>query len=207
MDDQRGIAEEGYVKGINKYFASTEINKQINGWADYFSRLKMEGRKLYFLTFMFKPLKEVDRWNKEINVDRWNKEIMKKVVYEVYGRLITRVVRYPRKFAGDLVLVGAPDRPVPHRRKRSSKDVKINNGLHMHAIVALARRTQLKVGLKQHIKDDGAYLLENLPLRRIHVKRCKRSPRKVTRYLLKGISRRSFDLEDMVICPKASSEF
>ena len=81
------------------------------------------------VTFTLKPLGGRD------------KAALKEMMGEVerfYSTFVTRVVRKPHseyQKESRPILIGAPDRPVLKNEKQELRDVKINAGVHMHAIL------------------------------------------------------------------------
>jgi hypothetical protein len=195
-----------YVKRTKEYFASAEIERLalekhntyalMNGWADFFRQ--HSDKKLYLFTFMFPPFRGT-----ETQIIR----TMEKVIERFYERLARRVTRSRKKYLLKIVMVAFADKPVPHEQKKAFAAHEPNRGLHFHAVVALCRKTRLKVGLKKYLDAEGAKLKRDLPFRRVHVKRIKGDPGPVVAYCLKSLERLRFSGDRTLVFPKSTSEF
>lgn len=123
----------------------------------------------------------------------------------VFSALITRVVRRPRRSVGSLpIMIAAPDAPVPKCNKNTAGSAQ-NAGVHMHGVLLLPPRSRLRTNIVEHFRLNDA-LYRGRSLERIDVRPITHSPQRVVDYLLKGIRRRRFGLDDMLVLPRAISE-
>lgn len=158
--------------------------------------------KVYLLTFMFEPLP-----GGKAAMHRQ----MQREIEHFYTKLLTRVVRNPNSPGSrDRLprLFAAPDRPVPKRDKLSLDDVRINEGLHYHALVLIPRKSRLRTGLKKHVATNEAlYHGKHGKLRHIHVARVKAGDEAtVSDYAMKRWKRDLSVGDDLLILPRAVSE-
>ncbi len=109
------------------------------------------------VTFMFKRLGGGDRPALNKMIDE---------VERVYSTFITRVVRKPNSVAQKAsrpILIAVPDRPVFKNEKQELRDVKANDGVHMHGILMVPGRSRLKEGVETHFKThENRYVRNNL---------------------------------------------
>jgi hypothetical protein len=109
-------------------------------------RVKNNGWNPYFLTFMFRRLPG----NKKVQL-----VAMEEAVVRFYSTLLTRVVRNPHspfQQSQRPILIAAPDYPVfKHERQRIS-DIAINDGLHMHAMLAVPWQSRMKGDTISHLQ-------------------------------------------------------
>ncbi len=122
-----------------------------------------------------------------------------------------RVVRKPRSAKG---LKKAPrvfafvDRPVSKRDRPTLEDVKINDGLHVHAVVLVPKKSRLQTGLKNHVEERQAlYLGHHGRLRRVHVARIDAGTEaQVVDYTMKTWRGRRMGMDDVLMLPRSASE-
>jgi hypothetical protein len=131
-------------------------------------------------------------------------------VTRVYGRLATRTVRKPRSprwasilprgvFVVDRPILKKPDRKIPLRH------VSPNDGLHVHGLVAAKRLGRIREPLDQHFRDHmDEYLIGKID--EIDVVPITNNPSYTTRYGAKGLKRRTFSCDDVLILPKTLDE-
>lgn len=160
-----------------------------------------EGWRAYLATLMFAQLP-----GKSTAVI----EQMKASTELVYKKLLTRAVRWPRSAwsAGRLpVLVAAPDMPVGKHDKPLAA-VTINGGLHMHGVLMMPPFSRLRVPTDEHFRQKQAfYLGDRSHLRRIDLRPIKDDIEKAVDYALKNIRRGRFMIDDLLVLPRARSEF
>jgi hypothetical protein len=129
-------------------------------------------------------------------------------VCRFYSKLLTRVVRKPRSRLQLHLrpkMLAIPDYPVAKPKKMSIRDVTINDGLHVHAILGLPHESRLKEWLPAHVeRKKRAYIKR--PLSSIHFEPVTRTLTKVVDYSLKSIKRGRCRWEDVLILPKSPSE-
>jgi hypothetical protein len=135
---------------------------------------------------------------------------MKKHLGWFYGRLAKNSVPKPsHPIWSDLLpkVILAPDFPVPKKSKKQTlRDVTINEGLHWHGLILvnpLAPKLpgNLDVYINQNLKK---YLVGSI--RTIGVEPITHDPVYVTGYGMKGLKRRSFFEDEILIFPRTVSE-
>jgi hypothetical protein len=133
---------------------------------------------------------------------------MHKDISSVYGTLASRVVRKPTsaKFAHLLPkAVFFPDVPCLKREKQPLRDVKVNDGIHVHGIILVPRKNRLKGPLDEHFhQKKKVYVRGNIA--RIHLRPITSEELFVVDYAGKAIKRRRFSYDDILILPKTSNE-
>jgi hypothetical protein len=104
-------------------------------------------------------------------------------------------------------LIGIPDLPVAkHSKKLSVKDVTINHGLHVHAIVAMPRTLRHFHGckLKNLVRDHRhRFIGPFTSISDIDVRRIKDRPDYVADYVLKHAKRNAAIMDEILILPKS----
>jgi hypothetical protein len=154
----------------------------------------------YLLSFMFSQIHE-------FNTPKM--EEMKKHLGWFYGRLAK--ASGPKAshlkwspFLPKIIL--APDLPVPKRIKQRLREVTINNGLHWHGLVMVnPLAPKLPGNLDVHINENlQNYLVGSI--RTIGVEPITYDPVYVTGYGMKGLKRRSFSEDEILIFPRTVSE-
>jgi hypothetical protein len=181
---------------------STAQRKEIiKEYASWFQNYMDAGWRIYLLTFMFKKISG----SKDVLIARMADEIDR-----VYSILVSRTVRRPRALSSmDMlpILLGCPDLPGARETKASLADITINGGLHIHAVVALPKRTKLGVGLVKHFRRKRfAYVWPHRPLARIDVRRVRGNLEYITDYGLKSFKRGRMGPDHLLIFPKSRSE-
>lgn len=135
-------------------------DKLVLGYSQWLQRYVDEkGWNPFFLTFMYKPLRE----HTEVMAHQ-----MKDEVDRVYSTFITRVVRNPKSEHQQHLrplLIAVPDRPVAKYQKQRLKDITINNGRHMHGILVVPWDCRLKRDVRDHFEKYRALYLKNRLLR------------------------------------------
>jgi hypothetical protein len=174
--------------------------KFLGEWGKYVEAKAASGKRIYLVTVMFKQM------------GGNNSSIRKSMIRElerIYGILVTRMVRKPRSLRARSklpIFLASVDRPVFKLKQDDIGDVRINDGLHLHAIAIMPKSSRLGCGLQRHFRTGRRlYVRGDSKLARIHAVRVKYDPENVTGYALKG-SRRSRDADDWIILPKARSE-
>lgn len=174
-----------------------DIDQMIDGLAELTRQRVDAGFEPSLLSFMFARLPG----SPSAVVRRMREEATR-----VYSALITRVVRDPRRSAGSLpIMIASPDAPVPKRSRPLAVNVVQNGGVHMHGVLLLPPRSRLKTTIAEHFNaNEGIYL--GRTLERIDVRPITHAPERVVDYVLKGLRRRRFDLDDVLILPRSISE-
>lgn len=154
----------------------------------------------YLFTFMFDHIPG----SREARINQMQKDI-----YHWYGRLLTRLYRYPRspKYQGILPKgVFFPDSPVPKHEKQNLMDVIINDGLHCHGVLMAHDWGRLGCPLHLHTqRKQRSYLTGNL--RRVHADQITDAPAYVADYALKALKRPGSSLDHVLVLPRSTNEF
>jgi hypothetical protein len=160
-----------------------------------------DGWDVSLFTFVFQQLPG----SRNAKVDQMFQEITR-----VYGRLATRTVRKPRSPRWASILprgVFVVDRPILKKRDRKLplRHVLPNDGLHVHGLVAAKRLGRIREPLDQHFRDHmDEYLIGKID--KIDVVPITNNPSHTTRYGAKGLKRRTFSSDDVLILPKTFDE-
>lgn len=135
-------------------------------------------------------------------------EQMKKEIYRVNSKLVTRFDKEPRSEAGFNRLPRMmlfPDLPVYKRKKRSLNDVSINDGLHYGGIALTPPISRFSTTLDAYFDEhEQEYVNQNLD--RIYVEPIISDADYVADYVAKSIKRATVSEDDIVILPRAISE-
>lgn len=127
----------------------------------------------------------------------------------VYRIFLPRVVRRPLASgsAGRLpILIAAPDGPVGKRDKPLAS-ISINNGVHLHGVLLVPPSSRLPVPVHEHFRHQQAlYVRDGRRVLRVDVRPVDRDLERVVAYALKGLSRRRFALDDLIVLPRTASE-
>lgn len=159
------------------------------------------GMTPYLMTFQFNPLPGSAR----SQIDQ-----MQKAVERTYAFLLTRIVRSPRSsclnHADRPIWVCSPDRPVFKHDKISLQEASVNDGVHLHAIALIPKKSRLEDF--EGFIDNNQEMLANprRPLMRVHAKPITSTPDKATSYAVKGIFKERFSYDDLLILPRTLTE-
>jgi hypothetical protein len=194
----------------NQYCRDNESDE----YSDYIFQLKLipaygqwirhqwnNGWDVFFFTFVFKQLPGP----RDAKVTQMFQEVTR-----VYGRLATRMVRKPRSPRWAAILprgVFVADRPIHKDRdhKQQLRHVRPNDGLHIHGLVAANRLGRIRDPLDQHFREHmHDYLIDKIA--KIDVRPVTNNPSRTTQYGAKGLKRRTFSSDDVLILPKTLDE-
>ena len=123
-------------------------------------RVRYHGWNAYLVTFLFNhipgsPTAKI--------------KLMQDAVSRFYSKLVTRVVRKPNSvdqlFNRPRLMV-APDYPVFKYEKIGLQAATVNDGLHLHSILAVPLKSRLKEDVASHV-EQSPYLYVKSPLRKI----------------------------------------
>jgi hypothetical protein len=104
-------------------------------------------------------------------------------------------------------LIALPDRPVFKRKKLTLAQVTINDGRHVHGILAIPPTTRMREDLANHVASQAVYTDPRWTrIRHIHAKPITSRPTYTTGYALKGLKYRFADIDDLLILPLSRSE-
>ena len=171
----------------------------IHGYQDWIQGYVDRDWDPYEISFMYRPLPG----GRQSILEQ-----MKREIYRVNSRLVTRFDRDPRSEAGFNRLprmMVFPDLPVYKRKKRSLTDVSINDGLHYGGIALTPPISRFSTTLDAYF-DEHEKESVNQTLDRIHVEPIISDADYVTDYLAKSIKRGTVSQDDIVILPRAISE-
>jgi hypothetical protein len=138
-------------------------------------------------------------------------EFMRKEIERFYVVLLSNVVRRPRR-PSHLVklprLIAIPDRPTSKRISTYSlSDVRPNDGVHFHALIAIPKVSRLRGDLFKHIQRNKMRFLGNQgKIMNIDVRPIGDPDGRLVDYAFKHIKRKSFSLDDILVLPKSQSE-
>jgi hypothetical protein len=162
-------------------------------------RIKNDGWNPYFLTFMFRHLPG----KKDTKLLS-----MEQAIIQFYSTLLTRMIRNPHSAFQQSqrpILIAAPDYPVFKHDKQKMSDIAINNGLHMHAMLAVPWQSRMKEDIISHLQRYNRLYIKD-PLKRIHISEIEDNFGRVGEYVFKSIKKGRCSWGDIVILPKDRSE-
>jgi hypothetical protein len=143
-----------------------------------------KGFRMYLVTFKFNHIPGSSEYKR--------REMLKQVEYQFYPTLIKHVERWPMKPSRQRNLprlIGIPDLPVAkHTKKLSARDVTINDGLHVHAIIAMPLTLRHPNGckLKQLVQENQhCFIGAFTSISHVDVRRITDHPKYVAGYALK----------------------
>jgi len=162
--------------------------------------VKRNGWNAYFVTFMYSHISG----GPAVKI-----KMMQDSVCRFYSTLLTRVVRKPNSLSqlfNRPLMMAVPDYPVYKHDKMRLQDVKVNDGLHFHAILAVPSESRLKQDVGSHVEQYSRLYIKP-PLWRIHVEMIERGTKRTVDYGMKSIKRRTCRWDDVLVLPKSPSEF
>ena len=182
--------------------SETALIEAITAWwsKEMEDKARYEGWNVYLVTFMFNHIP---------GTAATKLKTMQDSVSRFYSKMITHVVRKPNSIyclhKRPKMLV-APDYPVFKHEKKNLAEVRVNDGLHMHAILGMPLKSRFKnETISMHVERKRHTYIKT-PLREIHFKPIEADMTKVTDYALKTIKRGTCRWEDILILPKSPSE-
>src|SRR6266576_3717438 len=187
-------------RSMDSFYCNHHVQQLLQAYGQWVHDYTAYGWRGYLLSFMFCQIHDSDESRMET---------MKKHLGWFYGRLAKASVpkaSHPiwSPFLPKVVL--APDFPVPKNSKVHLRDVTVNDGLHWHGLVLVNPfAPKLSGHLDVHINEKlRKYLVGSL--RNIGVEPITREPAYVTGYGMKGLKRRSFFEDEILIFPRTVSE-
>src|SRR6516165_10543379 len=136
----------------------------LNAYGTWVCHWMDQGHKVYLISFMFDHMPG-DR--RSINT-----RMMKDV--GLFWRTLSKwIVRRNRTAPGHLLpkLIACPDRPVFKWKKQTLAQVIINDGQHVHGILAIPPTTRMRDDLADHVASQSVYTdARYTRIRHIHVK-------------------------------------
>jgi hypothetical protein len=188
-----------------KYEKFASVLQLIEGYGEWVKNLFDQGFRMYLVTFKFHHISG--------SSEHKRREMLQEVEYQFYPTLIKHVERQPMNPSRQRNLprlIGFPDLPVTkHSRKLSVKDVTINDGLHVHAIVAMPSTLRHYQGckLKNLIRDHRHRFIGDFTrISHIDVRRIKKHPEYVADYVLKHAKRNPAIMDEILILPKSPDD-
>lgn len=128
----------------------------------------------------------------------------------VYGRLLTHFVRRPNRPGRFQPLprwIVAPDYPVPKRGKDHLRDLRVNGGLHHHALALTLGRDRKGRTLTDLIDEEqGRISGAHRPLWRVHAKPIKDRCDYVVEYVCKSVLRGRVGVDSIFVLPRVQGE-
>ena len=105
-------------------------------------------------------------------------------------------------------LVGCPDRPVPRRRPvHRLAELRPNDGLHYHALLAIPGETRLKRPFSEHFPENRAiYMGAEGRIAQIHLLPVSDPRGGVVPYSLKRVRDGTFTTDDILVLPRSRAE-
>jgi hypothetical protein len=151
----------------------------------------------YLTTIMFKHLTRLFD-----PVEQMNQEIIR-----LYSKIVISVVRNPKRPTwADRLPRGLflPDSFLGYK-KMKSRDVLLNDGLHMHGIIIMPKKNRLKCPLDVLIKRNEAFYYGEKILD-IDIRVIEDNSVYVTEYIGKSVQRGRFSADDILILPRTVDE-
>ena len=181
------------------FLTMKQRNELVEGFDAFVQKHMDAGWHAYLVTFMFRQLAGGN--SAKINQ-------MKRAVEKWYSTFLTRVVRFTKAKCDKPILIGMPDLPVAKSGKKSATmDVLVNDGLHVHGILLIPRKSRLTTPLKDHLDAHAdTYLGRRDIIERLEVDPIvTKASCKVTDYVFKGLQR-GLSYDDLIVLPKSFSE-
>ncbi len=190
------------------YYTQHDLQRIVDGHIFTVEKYVAEGWLAFLLTFMFhhipgRPQDVLYRMEKEI--------------YRVYTAAIKWDVKQPRLAKNkDRVskLILCEDYPVPKGQKGRISGISINGGKHFGGVALVPPWSEMPERLDTHFKyHQAVYARPNCadwleyPLMRVRADPIFERPGYVMEYGLKSVLRRRVDPGDILLYPKAQSEF
>jgi hypothetical protein len=133
---------------------------------------------------------------------------MQDSVCRFYSTLVTRIVRNPNSIHQLHLrprMLTAPDYPVFKHDKIRLRDATVNDGLHMHSILAVPLKSRLKEDVASHVQRKSRLYIK-WPLYSINFAAIENNTYGVTDYAMKIVKRGRCRWEDVFLLPKSVSE-
>jgi hypothetical protein len=196
----------GKHRNNRKYeYQFASVPQLIEGYGEWVQSYFDKGFRMYLVTFKFDQIPGSSEYKR--------REMLKQVEYQFYPTLIKHVERWPMKPSRQRnlpILIGVPDLPVAkHTKRLSGRDVTINDGLHVHAIVAMPRTLRHPRGfqLKSLIREkQHRFIGDFTSISDIDVERIKDRPEYVAGYALKNGKRNPAIMDEILILPKSPED-
>jgi hypothetical protein len=184
-------------------FSKNNIPKIIDGLCELVVEKTEASWKPLLITFLFRPMRQSQKGQ----LAR-----MSNAIDRFYRTVLTRAVRKPRSLGsqGRLpILICGPDSPVRKSAKRASQSLqhaKINDGLHWHGILLIPPCCRMKNPLLHFTQNENIYVNPGCDLIGLDVVPLVKNVAYAAAYGLKGLAAGRFDLDEMIVLPKSTSE-
>jgi hypothetical protein len=158
-----------------------------------------EAQFLHGLTFMFRNIPR----SKERRIEQMHGEICR-----VYQKLATRAVRKPRSEKWVHLLpkgIFFPDVPGLKKNEFKVAEVSVNDGIHVHGLMAVPKEIRLKEPLDLHFMRKSKLYVRG-KIYRIHVEPITSRAAFVADYAGKAIKRRRFSTDHVLVLPRTVAE-
>jgi hypothetical protein len=199
--------DSGKHSNTRKYehqFAS--VSELIEGYRKWLESHFNQGFRMYLVTFKFNNIPG--------SIEYKRREMLKQIEHQFYPMLVKRVERWPMKPSRQRILprlIAVPDLPVvKHSEKLSARVGKVNDGLHVRAIIAMPNtlRHELRgCNLEKLIEDNQRCFIGRFTtVSDIDVERIKDSPKHVTDYVFKTAKRNPAIMDEVLILPKSHKD-
>jgi hypothetical protein len=176
------------------------INDTIDGYSTLIAQRVADGWKPFLLSLLFDKIAG--------KPDAAVATMLREAEY-LYSAFLTRAVRRPlapRSIGHLPILIAAPDLPVGKANKPIA-DVVINDGAHVHGVLAMPPRSRLPVPADEHFRQHQAlYVGGRSRLRQVDVRPIEGPVDRVVDYALKSLQRRRFSRDQVLVLPRARSE-
>ena len=170
----------------------------INGCTQWMYKLVLSGWKLYYVNFMFEPL----RGPPSAIIPQ-----MRKGIHKFYGRFCTEFVHDGRaqseqKRMPQLWLF--PDLPVHKNKRNSLREVTINGGLHFNGPMLIPPVSRFEECPIEHLKENQAEYARH-GIERIHIV-AGGDIRGLADYAAKTIKNHRANEKDIIVLPRSVTE-
>ncbi len=159
-----------------------------------------QGYEPFFLSFMFDHIP-----GSAVQVQK----IMEQTVEGVYGRMLTRLFRYPNSAANrhcQPLWIICPDYPVPKAWKHSLRDVAVNSGRHLQGTAMIPPNTRLRDRFHLHVLAHSEVYVQS-PLHRLDVQPIRERLAYMSGdYGFKSLLRGRTDWDELIVLPRIQSE-
>ncbi len=182
------------------YMTRSRLDQTQAGYIEMVTDRIDGGWRAYLLTFTFNQLR---------GTPDTIRAIMRREIERMYATMVTRVVRHPRSPNSRDILpvwICIPDRPVPKSDRDSINRLRPNDGVHFHAIAVFPLCSRTKM-IDEHVENSQIlYRGREGKVANVHARRIVSKHEAVTDYVLKSLSRRWYDFDDIFVLPRATSE-
>jgi hypothetical protein len=192
-------------KNYRKYEKFASVPQLIEAYGEWAQRYFDQQFRMYLVTFKFDHIPGADKYRRS--------KMLKEVEYQFYPTLIKHVERWPMKPSRQRNLprlIAVPDLPVAkHTEKMSVRDFTINDGFHVHAIIAMPSTLRHFDGckLKKIVREKRHRFIGPFTnISDIDVVRIKHHPKRVADYVLKHAKRNAAIMDEILILPKSPED-